>query len=504
MRESKEPRLSDLRECVTGDTLVVLRDGRRVPIRTLVGEQPEVVATTPTGRLTTAQSDLVWAVGSKPVFEVRLASGRSIRATAEHRLFGASGWQRVKDVAVGDRLAIARRLPEPENPDIWPDDHVVLLGQLIGDGSYLNNAPMRYTTASEENSRAVTDAAVHGFGCRVIRYAGRRAWHQLMIAGNGNRWHPAGVNAWLRALGIFGQRSHQKRIPEAAFRLSNRQIALLLRHLWATDGTINLPSEGAAGIHYATNSSGLATDVAALLLRLGIVARITVGRKLGYRPSLMVGISGAAEQLAFLERVGAFGPRVGPAQRLRSQLSGIRPNTNVDTLPATIWDRVRAIMRMRSVSTRQMAAIRGTSYGGTGHFGFAPSRRVVEEYAEILASRELMAHATSDLFWDRVVSVKPAGLEEVFDLTVPGPSNWLADGIVSHNSGSLEQDSDLVVMLWRDKEKPGEDQDDSEGEIVNLKLAKHRNGPTGEIQLWFKKRQTRFVSYAGERYAEAG
>ena len=41
-----------------------------------------------------------------------------------------------------------------------------------------------------------------------------------------------------------------------------------------------------------------------------------------------------------------------------------------------------------------------------------------------------------------------------------------------------------------------------DGEVINLKLAKHRNGPTGEIQLWFKKRQTRFVSYAGERFAE--
>ena len=49
----------------------------------------------------------------------------------------------------------------------------------------------------------------------------------------------------------------------------------------------------------------------------------------------------------------------------------------------------------------------------------------------------------------------------------------------------------------------GEEQD-ADGEVINLKLAKHRNGPTGEIQLWFKKRQTRFVSYAGERYAEAG
>ena len=68
-------------------------------------------------------------------------------------------------------------------------------------------------------------------------------------------------------------------------------------------------------------------------------------------------------------------------------------------------------------------------------------------------------------------------------------------------SGSIEQDSDLVMFLWRDKER-GPDDQDSDGEVVNLKLAKHRNGPTGEAKLWFRKRQTRFVSYAEEeRYA---
>jgi replicative DNA helicase len=68
-------------------------------------------------------------------------------------------------------------------------------------------------------------------------------------------------------------------------------------------------------------------------------------------------------------------------------------------------------------------------------------------------------------------------------------------------SGAIEQDADLVCFLWRDKERGSDDQD-TDGEVVNLKLAKHRNGPTGEVQLWFKKRQTRFVSYAGERFAE--
>jgi replicative DNA helicase len=68
-------------------------------------------------------------------------------------------------------------------------------------------------------------------------------------------------------------------------------------------------------------------------------------------------------------------------------------------------------------------------------------------------------------------------------------------------SGAIEQDADLVLFLWREKERAGEEQD-ADGEVINLKLAKHRNGPTGEIKLWFKKSQTRFVSYAGERYAQ--
>jgi len=67
-------------------------------------------------------------------------------------------------------------------------------------------------------------------------------------------------------------------------------------------------------------------------------------------------------------------------------------------------------------------------------------------------------------------------------------------------SGSIEQDADLVLFLWREKERGADDQE-QDGEVVKLKLAKHRNGPTGEIDLWFRKRQTRFVSYAGERYA---
>ncbi|MGH2406916.1 MAG: replicative DNA helicase [Candidatus Limnocylindrales bacterium] len=69
-------------------------------------------------------------------------------------------------------------------------------------------------------------------------------------------------------------------------------------------------------------------------------------------------------------------------------------------------------------------------------------------------------------------------------------------------SGSIEQDADLVVFLWKEREA-GPTEPDADGEIVKVKLAKHRNGPTGDLALFFRKRQTRFVSLAeSERYAE--
>src|SRR5881397_2335862 len=70
------PQLSDLRECVTGDTLVLLADGRRVPISALVATAPEVLAMSAQGRIVTAKSERIWRVGRRGLRRIRLASGR--------------------------------------------------------------------------------------------------------------------------------------------------------------------------------------------------------------------------------------------------------------------------------------------------------------------------------------------------------------------------------------------------------------------------------------------
>lgn len=56
------------------------------------------------------------------------------------------------------------------------------------------------------------------------------------------------------------------------------------------------------------------------------------------------------------------------------------------------------------------------------------------------------------------------------------------------DSGAIEQDADLVMLLWRPN---GQEHAQAE-ERVKLSLAKHRNGPTGEIDLTFVKATTTF------------
>jgi replicative DNA helicase len=425
LRADKRPLLADLREsgCLTGDARVLRADtGAEVAIADLAasGERDVPVWSLDTDlRMVPATMTHAFPTGVKDVFELRLASGRRVTASANHPFLTVDGWLRLDELAVGSRIAVPRLVPAPKEAHDPPEAEVVMLAQLVGDGTG----------------------------------------------------------------------SHEAFVPARVFALSDDRVALFLGRLWATGGCVGWGGRG--GVGYGSTSRRLVEDVRLLLLRLGIRSTVrTVGGAPG-RPGYRLSIDGRADRLAFVDRVDVAGHRRAGADEPRRRLAMAGATTDVDTVPPGVWGRVRRLMADKGITTRRFAAELGTAGCGSALFADEPSRARLGRVAEIVDDDVLRALASSDVFWDRVVAVEPRGVAMVYDATVEGTHNFVANGITVENS--IEQDADVVMFIYRDDVYHSDSPDRGQAEII---VAKHRNGPTGVCRLAFLEQFTRFANMA--------
>jgi replicative DNA helicase len=498
-RTDKKPLLSDLREsgCLTASTRILRADtGGEVTFGELMrtGERPLVWSLDEQRRMVARPMTNVFPSGHKEVFRLRLASGREVEATGNHPFMRLDGWTPLEELTVGDRLAVPRRVPEPVDTKRMAESEVILLAHMIGDGSCVKRQPIRYASVDEANLAAVGVSAAY-FGVTAVRdnYPAARVTTLRLPAPyrlTHGRRNP--IAAWLDELGLFGQRSHEKFVPQAVFALPTDQVALFLRHLWATDGSVRWDAKvGQGRIYYASTSRQLVDDVAALLLRVGVFARIKRVRKAGYRDSWHLYIYGAENQAKFLNHVGVHGEKASAAREVLTHLESVVRNTNLDTVPREVWRQVKASLVSRETTHREFAAAMGTKFCGSTMWKHAPSRSRLHRAAALLEEQEIHDLATSDVFWDQIVEITSLGEMDVYDGTVNGTHNFVANGISLHNS--LEQDADMVILLNR---PDAFERDDPRGGEADLILAKHRNGPTKTVTVAHQLHLSRFTNMA--------
>jgi len=167
-------------------------------------------------------------------------------------------------------------------------------------------------------------------------------------------------------------------------------------------------------------------------------------------------------------------------------------NTNRDVIPNNVWRmHVVPAMQQTGMTTRQMQAAIETQYCGTGLYNQNVSRERADRIANVVQSSELLTLAKSDIYWDTIVSIEPDGEERVYDLTVPGHHNFVANNIIVHNS--LEQDADIVMFIYRPDQY---EKDTVKQNVAEIIIAKHRNGPVGSVELVFRGAQAKFENAA--------
>jgi replicative DNA helicase len=506
-RTNKRPMMSDLREsgCLTGDSLITLADsGLEVPIRDLVGKSGFAVwgLNSDTLKQEKAMVTNAFCTGVKPVWQMTTSLGNSITATGNHKFFTSDGWKRLDELKIGDRIAIPRSIP-CTGVQTMGNAELALLGHLIGDGCTLPRHTIQYTTRELDLAELVAHLAREVFGDEINpRIKRERDWYQVYLPASyrlaPNIKNP--ITKWLEQLEVFGLRSHEKFIPSLVFTQPQESIALFLRHLWATDGCIRTSKDNShyPSVYYGSSSEKLARGVRSLLLRLNINASlklISQGNK--GRNQYQVWVGGKQELEKFVDRIGAVGnykQESLAAVKICLENSG-RANTNRDLIPNQVWRTQVNIARERlGLTAKQIQASLGVRYCGDSSYQCDISRERATQLAKILESEDIMKIAVSDIYWDKIKKIDFIGEEMVYDITVEKVKNFATQGFYAHNS--IEQDADLVIMLYRDEYYNPDSPDRGIAEVI---ITKHRNGPTGIIKLLFDGQFTCFRNLASPK-----
>lgn len=478
-------------KCLRGDAVVALATGERPAIASLVDEamrgertpvddgwwaplRVPVYSMDASGRVVAKWTSRAWKrTAPAKMVRIRTRSGRSLEVTPTHLLFMTDGLaihpREARKLQVGDFVAAPRRFsngspagrldlvpyirsrsnnpvrlvrPDANDTDFWR-----LTGLLLGDGNVTYRPGegkwwIEFTNETKElNEFFVAQTRRLGLRPGARQKPGQRSFHS---------W-ACGVEAssFLASLGLSGTAA-EKRVPATLCTAGLEAQLAFLAGLFDTDAHF---SRTRLAVQYDTASRGLALDVADLLTRAGVQSSVGKNQVKGRpRPYWRVSVLGQnADRLCALLRP-LHPEKAGAARYIAA--SAKRRNSNVDVIPVHARF-FRDVRKGFGLSQGECGVSRSTWLGlerGDKHPTRTTFAAITQRLVDVAlegreadnagyrdAARRMAVLGASDLFWDEIKGVEEVPPSEpfVYDMEVPGTHNFVANGIVNHNSQIL-------------------------------------------------------------------
>lgn len=338
------------------------------------GRAPIVTAMTAAGTIGTAQATVPVAQPVQPTVRVQTREGRLLVTSGNHPFLTTRGWVMAADLTDADWLATPVHQHSGHSGSSLPNEAFRLVGYMIGDGCLSNMSFCK----TDERVLADVIACAEVVGETPKRFNGEGKPPVLRFSKVGP------VAKLLRSVGLVGGAA-QKRIPQIP--MSDRQCAQMVAALWSTDGCVDLHKGKKPRAIYTSVSERLCRDVQELLQRLGLSSSFN---------ATSVPYKGERREVFSVKLVSRASKR---------------------RFAMLVKDRLVPISRSAVPIEAFLAAISKSNVASD-----------VSKQPTLFAG----------VWWDRVSDVEWAASEVLYDLSVPGPCTFVAEGVITHNTSSRD------------------------------------------------------------------
>lgn len=382
----------------------------------------------------------------KPCVRIKTRQGHTTEVALTHPMRTWDSWTEAGQLTVGMKIAAVRQCGVFHQR--WaPEQHRIrLTAYLIGDGCIGGNHGGNISFVQMPGvvlDEFCNDVTLAGSTYRLNEKKGTKA-QQVNIHENGN------IRGWMNHDGLENTVSRTKFVPYWVWGLSKEDTALFLNRLWATDGHVKQNTRSKYSLEYCSVSKRLVQDVQALLWKFGIPSSTrqfwpNYWKDQGieeYAHILRIetkdGIHRFLSEIAFL----------GKSERC--PVPEEIENNNRDTYPIEINRLIKRIIDSRGNKGRMgRSAEKSKSLRTAGlreTLKYPPTWQKLQQYVDFFKSdqrydqylvADLEKHIRTDLYWDEIEEIIPIGEQECVDFEVEGTHNFVADGLITHNSTLL-------------------------------------------------------------------
>lgn len=455
-------------KCLERDTLIFCKPDNEEyfsyhKISDLVGKEGAILSVNETGSIIQSRFKNARETEEKEIYQLKTSTGREISASKNHPFLTITKkgieWLPLENLNNGSYICLPSKINLFNSLD-YDENKLKILAHLIAEGKLGDKAgsPV-YTQSPLENPDTREDyinALKKVFPEGEIKQDKETIKINFRMMdtrfGTTNR-----LRLFIREHGLDGKRSAEKFVPKIVFNLPPPKISVFLKVLFSCDGSIyekinkNRKFKQIV-IEYDSISGRLIKDVSVLLSILGIEHTITGKKFRGIKDySKRITISNQKGIREFIEKVGFIGRK----QRLASELyetTKVHKFTNIDKVPRIIreylkdkgysylqldrflnYDPIESLKKELSYKRiKSSNLIKTPQVFVQGKIDFL--RAHLRKVNSCIKDKTLSFICNEEIVWHKVKSIDYVKKDKTYDLEVENYHNFMAEGIIVHNS----------------------------------------------------------------------